>query len=183
MATIQCPAVRPTVQFKSVGRAVSEMQTALNARLSDIDTMSRAPLQVSVTGSFEDKTRTAVQYLQCLAFLKSDGIVGAKTWAYLCEGAVSMPLLRKGAFDALVGKVQQALKDGDFYKGAVDNDFGVKTETAVNAFQASRLGLKADGVIGAKTWAELSRFDAHSKSCFVDNLTLQGLLQIGLANK
>ena len=103
---------------------------------------------------------------------KVDGIVGTKTWAYLCEGAASMPVLRKGAFDALVGKVQQALKDGGFYKGAVDKDFGAKTETAVKAFQTSRLGLKADGVIGANTWSHLSRFDAHGKSCFVDNLTL-----------
>ncbi|MBW4517579.1 MAG: peptidoglycan-binding protein [Timaviella obliquedivisa GSE-PSE-MK23-08B] len=172
MPTIQCPAVRPTVQSNASGRIVSEMQTALNARLKEIDVISRSPLQVAITGSFEDHTRTAVQYLQCLAFLKVDGIVGAKTWAYLCEGTASMPVLRKGAFDALVGKVQQALKDGDFYKGAVDNDFGAKTETAVKAFQAARVGLKVDGVIGAKTWTELSRFDAHSKSCFVDNLTL-----------
>ena len=172
MATIQCPTVRPTVKFNSSGQVVSEMQTALNNRLKEIDTVSRSPLQVAITGSFEDKTRTAVQYLQCLAFLKVDGIVGAKTWAYLCEGAASMPVLRKGAFDALVGKVQQALKDGDFYKGAVDNDFGSKTETAVKAFQAARPGLVADGVIGAKTWLTLSRLDVHANSCFVDNLTL-----------
>lgn len=172
MTAIQCPAVRPTVQFKSTGRAVSEMQTALNTRLKEVDTVSRSPLQVAITGSFDDKTRTAVQYLQCLAFLKVDGIVGAKTWAYLCEGAASMPVLRKGAFDALVGKVQQTLKDGDFYKGAVDNDFGSKTDAAVKAFQAARPGLKVDGVIGAKTWLVLSRLDVHSNSCFADNLTL-----------
>ncbi len=172
MATIQCPTVRPTVQFNASGRIVSEMQTALNVRLKEIDTVSRFPLQVPMTGLFGEQTRTAVQYLQCLAFLKVDGIVGASTWAYLCEGSASMPVLRKGAFNALVGKVQQALKDGDFYKGAVDNEFGAKTEAAIKAFQAARPGLGADGVVGAKTWTELSRFDAHSKSCFVDNISL-----------
>lgn len=172
MPTIQCPTVRPTVQFNASGRVISEMQTALNARLKEIDTMSRFPLQVPMTGSFGDQTRTAVQYLQCLAFLKVDGIVGDRTWAYLCEGSASMPVLRKGASGSLVGKVQQALKDGDFYKAAVDGDFGAKTETAVKAFQAARLGLGVDGVIGAKTWTELSRFDAHAKLCFVDNISL-----------
>jgi peptidoglycan hydrolase-like protein with peptidoglycan-binding domain len=83
-----------------------------------------------------------------------------------------MPVLRIGAFDALVGQVQQALKDGDFYKGAVDKDFDPKTETAVKAFQAARSGLVADGVIGAKTWTELSRLDARSKACFADNIGL-----------
>jgi hypothetical protein len=29
-----------------------------------------------MTGFFEDQTRIAVQYLQCLAYLKIDGIVG-----------------------------------------------------------------------------------------------------------
>jgi peptidoglycan hydrolase-like protein with peptidoglycan-binding domain len=172
MATIQCPTVRSTVQLNASGRVVSDMQTALNARLKEIDTVSRSPLQVAITGSFEDKTRTAVQYLQCLAFLKVDGIVGNSTWAYLCEGSASMPVLRKGASGSLVGKVQQALKDGDFYKSAVDGDFGAKTDAAVKAFQAARSGLVADGVIGEKTWTELSRFDAHSKVCFVDNISL-----------
>jgi len=94
------------------------------------------------------------------------------TWAYLCEGSDSTPVLRKGAFESLVGKVQQALKDGDFCKGVVDNDFGAKAEIAVKAFQAARPGLGADGVIGAKTWTELSRFDTHSKTCFADNIGL-----------
>jgi len=94
------------------------------------------------------------------------------TWAYLCEGSDSTPVLRKGAFESLVGKVQQALKDGDFYKGVVDDDFGAKTEIAVKVFQAARPSLVADGAIGAKTWTELSRFDAHSKSCFADNISL-----------
>lgn len=172
MPTIQCPTVRSTVQFNASGRIVSEMQTALNARLKEIDTVSIFPLQVSMTGFFGDQTRTAVQYLQCLAFLKVDGVVGAITWAYLCEGSASMPVLKKGASGSLVGKVQQALKDGDFYTGTVDGDFGAKTETAVKAFQAARPGFVADGAIGAKTWMELSRFDAHSKSCFADNISL-----------
>jgi peptidoglycan hydrolase-like protein with peptidoglycan-binding domain len=169
---IQCPTARPTLQMNASGQSVSEMQSALNQRLKELDGVSTFPLQVPLTGFFGEQTRTAVHYFQCLAYLKSDGIVGDKTWAYLCEGAASMPVLRRGANSALVGKVQQTLKDGDFYTSAIDGDFGAKTEAAVKAFQASRAGLVTDGVIGAKTWTELSRSDAHSKACFVDNVGL-----------
>jgi peptidoglycan hydrolase-like protein with peptidoglycan-binding domain len=169
---IQCPTARPTLQMNASGRSVSEMQSALNQRLKELDTVSVFPLEVPLTGFFGEQTRTAVHYFQCLAYLKSDGIVGDKTWAYLCDGSASMPVLRRGANSALVGKVQQTLKDGDFYKSAVDGNFGAKTEAAVKAFQASRAGLVADGVIGAKTWVELSRSDAHAKACFVDNVGL-----------
>jgi peptidoglycan hydrolase-like protein with peptidoglycan-binding domain len=172
MPAIQCPTARPTLQLNASGQAVSEMQAALNQRLKELDVVSIFPLQVPTTGFFGEQTRTAVHYFQCLAFLKSDGIVGEKTWAYLCEGAASMPVLRRGANSPLIKQVQQALKEGSLYNGALDGNFGPKTEAAVRAFQASRSGLVADGVIGAKTWTELSRFDAHSKACFVDNVGL-----------
>jgi peptidoglycan hydrolase-like protein with peptidoglycan-binding domain len=170
MPTIQCPTDRPMLQLNARGRAVSEMQTALNQRLKELDTLSIFPLQVPMTGFYGEQTEIAVKYFQCLAFLKIDGIVGAKTWAYLCEGSVSLPVLRKGAVSPLVGQVQQALKNGDFYKGAVDNAFGAQTEAAVRAFQASRSGVVADGVVGAKTWTELSRFDGHAAFCVLDTV-------------
>ena len=38
--------------------------------------------------------------------------------------------------------------------GALDGDFGSKTESAVKAFQAA-VGLTADGVAGVDTWKAL----------------------------
>lgn len=49
------------------------------------------------------------------------------------------------------------LKVGNFYTGAIDNDFGIKTEASVKAFQKDRQ-LVADGVIGDRTWKALSNF-------------------------
>ena len=47
--------------------------------------------------------------------------------------------------------LQQALTKAGFDPGAVDGKMGKKTKTAIKAFQRAH-GLKADGVIGEKTW-------------------------------
>ncbi len=51
-------------------------------------------------------------------------------------------------------KVQQALKTAGFYKGAVDGKLGSGTKAAIVKFQKDR-GLKADGIVGERTWSEL----------------------------
>ena len=51
-------------------------------------------------------------------------------------------------------KVQQALKSAGYYNGNVDGKLGTGTKAAIKKFQSDR-GLKADGVVGAKTWSEL----------------------------
>jgi murein L,D-transpeptidase YcbB/YkuD len=53
-----------------------------------------------------------------------------------------------------VDKVQVALKNAGYYKGEVDGKIGKETRSAISRFQTDR-GLKADGVIGRKTWDEL----------------------------
>jgi len=59
-----------------------------------------------------------------------------------------------GEFAAL----QYLLRNQGFYKGTPDGQFDAArshpTERAVKAFQRSK-GLKADGIVGAQTWAKL----------------------------
>jgi peptidoglycan hydrolase-like protein with peptidoglycan-binding domain len=50
---------------------------------------------------------------------------------------------------------QTVLRDGGYYKAAIDGDFGGKTEAAVRAFQSTE-NLVADGMIGNLTWKALS---------------------------
>ena len=54
-------------------------------------------------------------------------------------------------------KVQSALKAAGFYTGKVDGKLGSGTKAAIVAFQKSK-GLRADGVIGRKTWDALKQF-------------------------
>lgn len=52
--------------------------------------------------------------------------------------------------------IQLALKNKGFYDGPVDGKMGKKTLAAIKDFQKAN-NLVIDGVVGAKTWAELQK--------------------------
>lgn len=55
-----------------------------------------------------------------------------------------------------VKRLQERLQDLGYYGGAIDGDFGQRTDEAVKEFQSQLLGTaEADGKVGAKTWAKL----------------------------
>lgn len=68
------------------------------------------------------------------------------------------PLLKKGSTGEAVKQLQQALKDLGYDVGAVDGQFGAKTEHAVKAFQHDR-GIAADGIVGEITWLNIDEAD------------------------
>jgi peptidoglycan hydrolase-like protein with peptidoglycan-binding domain len=64
------------------------------------------------------------------------------------------PLLARGASGSVVTALQKGLKKYSTPAtdpGAVDGDFGPKTEAAVKAYQQDR-GVQADGIVGDQTW-------------------------------
>jgi hypothetical protein len=64
--------------------------------------------------------------------------------------------LRYGSKGTLVEKVQNELKDKDYYEGIVDGDFGPKTIRAVLQFQIDYFGPSADdGIVGPITASAL----------------------------
>jgi murein L,D-transpeptidase YcbB/YkuD len=54
-------------------------------------------------------------------------------------------------------KIQRALKAAGVYTGPIDGKIGTGTKEAIVEFQKSH-GLKADGVLGKKTWEELKTY-------------------------
>src|SRR5215213_3945805 len=68
------------------------------------------------------------------------------------------PPLKKGASGEVVRQLQQALKDLGFDPGAVDGQFGSRTEAAVKAFQGDH-DIAVDGIVGDITWLNIDEAD------------------------
>jgi peptidoglycan hydrolase-like protein with peptidoglycan-binding domain len=56
-----------------------------------------------------------------------------------------------------IRQIQAALKKAGFYQGSVDGKIGPKTKEAIIKFQKAN-GLKADGIVGESTSAELNEY-------------------------
>ena len=71
------------------------------------------------------------------------------------------PLLKMGSTGEAVRQLQQALKDLGYDPGAVDGQFGSKTEAAVKTFQRDR-NLPVDGIVGEVTWLNIDEADTSN---------------------
>lgn len=146
---------KPVLQLNSQGAAVKELQTL-------ICNFYGSPV-IKIDGFFGEATHKAVKEMQERFFLVVDGIVGAKTWKVLMTRKnEELPVLRVGSRGDLVRRVQQRLTVNGYSLGAIDGDFGAKTEAAVKRFQAD-FRLTADGVIGQQTWIQLSRASLYGR--------------------
>lgn len=139
---------KPVLKEGSKGDAVKELQTLLNKYICKV---------IKVDGIFGAGTTKAVKEFQGRMFLTADGIVGNKTWQSLFSGAPgTMPILQRGNKGQLVIAVQQRLSIANVFNGAIDGDYGPRTEAAVKTFQQDS-GLPVDGKVGERTWFELSK--------------------------
>jgi len=143
-------------------------------RLQDVLTQlgySPGPVD-GVTGT---RTVAAVAAFQTSVGLTADGLAGRATRAALkarskddpvvaepsTDGSPpagptpgTSPIYREGSRGDAVKHLQQLLADAGHNPGRVDGIFGRATTTAVNAFQ-TRMGLRADGIVGSTTMAAL----------------------------
>ena len=133
---------KPVLRRGSRGSAVIELQQLL-ARWGYYATPFDEVFDVPV--------ENAVKAFQHRVFLVEDGIVGAKTWQGLFSGApVDMPVLQLGSRGEAVKTVQKVLQLNP------DGIFGPITQNSIKTFQTSR-NLVADGIVGSRTWFELSK--------------------------
>ncbi len=154
---------KPLLKEGSRGEAVKEMQKLLLPHRVFVYLNNQGacvfPGEEVVDGIFGSKTTAAVKMYQNIQFLKADGIVGNKTWQSLYKGApVDMPILKKGNKGELVKQVQERLSLGGYYNARIDGDFGSLTQAAVQALQKFT-ALPIDGIIGDRTWFELSKIN------------------------
>ena len=108
-----------------------------------------------IDGNFGSATEAAVKDFQSGNGLSADGIVGPQTWSKL-PADPQTPRLARGATGAAVSALQKGLKTYSAQNaaadpGAIDGDFGPRTEAAVRTYQSDR-GVSADGVVGDRTW-------------------------------
>ncbi|MDJ0676714.1 MAG: peptidoglycan-binding protein [Calothrix sp. MO_167.B42] len=147
----------------SRGEAVKELQKLLLPHRAFVYLNEQDacvfPGEEVIDGIFGANTKQAVILYQSMKFLVEDGIVDDCTWRSLYKGApVDMPILKQGSKGELVEKVQARLAIGGYYQGELDGDFGPITETAVKNLQ-KQTGLFIDGIIGDRTWFELSNIN------------------------
>lgn len=105
--------------------------------------------------------------LKCITAIKNGGYATSPTYISTIMGIInkynltkydstSRPTLRRGSVGVDVKEMQNLLIKAGYNCGkyGADSRFGNSTLEAVKVFQADR-GLAVDGVVGAKTWAEL----------------------------
>lgn len=163
----------------STGLDVESIQTYLGRIRRNYPAI---PAITDETGVFGSSTEAAVRKFQSIFNLAADGIVGKSTWYKISSlytavtrlaeldsegnslGIGTVPpssVLRQGSRGQDVITLQYLLNViSEYYPGipevAQDGIFGSGTGQAVTAFQR-RMGLVADGIVGASTWSSLYR--------------------------
>ncbi len=167
-----CLPPRPVLQEGATGGCVKYLQEIFRA----------ANFGITVTGTFDAKTYSAVVFYQANKKLTDNGVVNGATWAGLTgdsrvtsqvlgQGAPAVaaastvnpyasacsaprPTLQESASGNCVKYLQQIFK-GSGFNVAVDGSFGPITQSAV-AFYQSHKGLPTTGVVGPATWGALT---------------------------
>jgi peptidoglycan hydrolase-like protein with peptidoglycan-binding domain len=141
------------------GRNVVTIQYLLRAR----------GYTITLNGSFDAQTDTAVRQFQRDRGLTADGVVGNDTWEAL------VITVKKGSTNTWAVKgVQDQLKNRYGYNITIDGIFGSATDAAVRDRQ-SKKGLWVDGVVGTNTWNALVNYGKVEHTSAKQQLTNAGI--------
>jgi len=147
----------PILKKGSTGRYVRSLQEAL---------IELGFLTGTADGNFGDATEKAVIAFQAKNSYPDTGLMDANIQAFLYAGKpknakgeatqlktispVPGATMKLNCTGALVGELQQMLKNLGYYTAAITNKYDTETQKAVKAFQKKN-NLTADGIAGAAT--------------------------------
>lgn len=132
---------------------------AVQQRLFELGYISN---KSNITGTFGDKTETAVRDFQTSNKLTADGKVGNKTLQLLYSDNVVSKFYSVGDEAEEIKTYQQRLKKLGYYTGSVNGEYTKATAKAVKEFQDDN-DLVADGNLGPATREILLSSNAQSK--------------------
>jgi hypothetical protein len=89
-----------------------------------------------------------------------------------------MGVYKIGSKGEEVKKIQEKLKELDYYKGPIDGEFGGGTEAAVRTFQKAKK-ITIDGIVGSETWEALFKEEAPEPSITRQSLEYKSLALTG----
>ncbi|HOD11857.1 MAG TPA: peptidoglycan-binding protein [Candidatus Omnitrophota bacterium] len=137
--------------FTIIAGMLTGCQTT-KARTDQISTLNNRIMTLEATLDQRDREISDLQYqLDSVSAKKA-----AKTPAVTAtpETKDSLGIIR---VNAPITDVQKALKSAGYYQGNIDGKIGPNTIAAIAAFQKAN-NLKADSIVGAKTWEILKTY-------------------------
>lgn len=139
-----CASVRPQAQpLSQIQNQVSDIQQRIDEQEKEIVDLK---YEVKELSSKSDLSRTVT--------LEESALDPVSKPALLKTASGGDKIIKVAASAA---QVQKALKGAGLYDGKIDGKIGSKTKSAIMEFQKQH-NLKADGVIGQKTWNELKQY-------------------------
>jgi peptidoglycan hydrolase-like protein with peptidoglycan-binding domain len=174
-----CNIVPKSVQYQKEEEKLIGSVDAINPRVEEIQVVLKGlGYETGNTdGRMGQETRDAIKEFQESIGIKSTGYIDELTLAQIdntrrVEEGVSSGDIYKikvrsaysekeissaTGFKPTTKEIQKALKYAGFDPGAIDGKMGPKTKQAIKEFQRLK-GLKVDGLVGPKTWAELGKY-------------------------
>jgi len=151
-------AIRPYTQ----GPVVRQLQHRLNRRFQALGVSDT--ITVRIDGWFGDETIAAVKYLQCIGGLPVSGHVTERSHDFIINGFAGLEVLSLGSAGTGVLALKQVLAIRSDLPISQDGVFCELTQQAVKHYQRS-VCLRADGVVGHRTWAKIVRLRLGGLPC------------------
>jgi peptidoglycan hydrolase-like protein with peptidoglycan-binding domain len=173
-----CNIVPKSVQYQREEEKLVGSADILNPKIEEVQVIlkSEGYEPGNMDGRMGKETRDAIKAFQESIGLKSTGYVDKITLTQLEDLRRTKEILEskknyglkstkearqkdssKAEFKPTTKEIQTALKNAGFDPGSFDGKIGPRTRQAIKDFQKSK-GLVPDGVVGPKTWVNLSKY-------------------------